>query len=152
MKYIECPQEYDGAGVSLFVAGGISNCGDWQKEFIEELKDAKLVILNPRRKIFQIDNSDIEEEQITWEYNNLGKASAVSFWFPPETLCPITLYELGKQSISKKPLFIGIHPEYKRKTDVEIQTRLIRPEVKIVYSLNDLANQVREWAKDSKNI
>ena len=41
-------------------------------------------------------------------------------------------------------LFVGIHPEYKRKMDVEIQTALVRPEVTVVYSVEDLADQVYE--------
>jgi hypothetical protein len=31
-----------------------------------------------------------------------------------------------------KPLFIGVHPGYARQIDVGIQTRLARPELKIV--------------------
>jgi hypothetical protein len=146
MKYIECPKIYSGNEKSLFLAGGITNCPNWQLQFIELLGDANLVILNPRRKNFSADNSDIEEEQIKWEYEHLKKASAVLFWFPKETLCPITLYELGKQSADKKPVFIGIHPDYKRKRDVEIQTRLARPEIRIVYSLKDLTEQIKRWS------
>ncbi len=147
MKYIECPEIYEGNEFSLFLAGGISNCSNWQLDLVRLLEDTNLIILNPRRKNFQMDEPNIEEEQIIWEYNHLKKASAVSFWFPHETLCPITLYELGKQSILDKPLFIGIHPEYKRKKDVEIQNGLIRPEIKVVYSLEDLAAQIKGLAK-----
>lgn len=147
MKYIECPEIYEGKELSLFLAGGITNCHDWQKELVELLKDTNLTLLNPRRKNFQENNTDIEKQQITWEFDHLKKASAVSFWFTKETLCPITLYELGKQSASKKPIFIGVHPNYKRKRDIEIQTKLILPEIKIVYSLNDLAKQIIFWAK-----
>lgn len=143
MRYIECPEVYEGNERSLFLAGGISNCPIWQPDLVKLLEETDLVILNPRRKHFPTDNPNIEEEQINWEYNHLAKASAVSFWFPRETLCPITLYELGKQSSGKKPLFIGVSPDYQRKKDVEIQTRLIRPEIKIVYSLEDLAEQIR---------
>ena len=145
MKYIECPEVYEGNEKSLFLAGGITNCPIWQPDLVKLLEDTDLIILNPRRKHFPTDNSNIEEEQITWEYNHLRKASAVSFWFPRETLCPITLYELGKQSAGKKPIFIGVHPSYQRRRDVEIQTRLARPEVKIVYSLESLAEQVKDW-------
>jgi hypothetical protein len=42
-------------------------------------------------------------------------------------------------------IFVGVHPEYKRRQDVEIQTGLARPEVEIVYSLSALAQQVLEW-------
>ena len=152
MRSIECPAVLEGNEKSLFIAGGISGCDNWQEEFINSLKDTDLTILNPRRNSFKADNLDIEEEQISWEFNHLKKVSAVSFWFPKETLCPITLYELGKQSVLSKPLFVGVHPEYKRKRDIEIQTRLIRPEIKIVYSLSDLVQQVRNWIVSLENI
>ena len=47
-------------------------------------------------------------------------------------------------SISKK-LFIGVHPDYVRRSDVEIQTGLVRPDVEIVYDLETLAGQVKDW-------
>jgi len=70
----------------------------------------------------------------------------IQFWFPQETLCPIVLYELGAWSKTNKPIFVGVHPEYKRRQDVEIQTKLARPEVKIVFSLENLAKQIRDFA------
>ncbi len=143
MKYIGCPEVYNGKGKSLFLAGGITGCVNWQAELVELLKEEKIVLLNPRRKKFEVEDSIIEEEQIKWEFEHLKKADMVSFWFTEETLCPITLYELGKQSALDKPIFIGIHPNYKRKRDVEIQTKLIRPEIKIVYSLRELAGQIK---------
>jgi len=148
MKYIECPGEYSGRKKSLFLAGGISECRNWQLNLVTMLENENLVLINPRRKVFPEDNPNIEYEQITWEYNHILKASAVSFWFPPETLCPITLYELGKCGQYKKPLFIGIDPKYARKKDVEIQIKLIRPEIKIVYSLQKLSEQIKSWARD----
>ncbi|VVB80059.1 Nucleoside 2-deoxyribosyltransferase like protein [uncultured archaeon] len=146
MRYIECPQEYSGKEKSLFLAGGITGCVDWQLELLDLLKDTDLVILNPRRKNFDLSISNIEEEQIAWEFNHLNKADAVSFWFPKETLCPITLYELGKISMGNKKLFIGLDPSYARKNDVLTQTKLIRPDVKIIYSLRDLAEQIISWS------
>jgi len=147
MKYIECPEIYEGNEKSLFLAGGISNCHNWQSALVKSLQDTDLTILNPRRKFFPTGRIDIAKEQIEWEYNHLSKTSAVSFWFPPETLCPITLFELGKQSIDKKPLFIGVDPNYQRKVDVKIQIGLIRPNIKIVYSLENLTEQIKIWSK-----
>ena len=151
MKSFECPEIYNGKGKSLFLAGGISNCPNWQSELVKLIEGTDLVIFNPRRKDFTIDNPKIEEEQIFWEYNYLKKASVVSFWFPKETVCPITLYELGKQSALGKSLFIGIHPEYSRRRDMEIQMKLARPEIKIVYSLEELAMQIKEWKSQVLN-
>ncbi len=142
MKYIECHEEYSGKEKSLFLAGGITNCENWQIKLVELLKDQNLVLLNPRRKFFDVNNKSIELEQINWEHKNMNKANFISFWFSPETLCPITLFELGKFASTKKRLFVGVHPKYKRKRDVEIQLSLMQPEIKIVYSIEDLAKQI----------
>ncbi len=143
MKYVECPEVYGGNEKSLFLAGGISGCGDWQTEMAGMLKDEDLVIINPRRKNFDVENKRLEKEQITWEFEHMKKADIISFWFTSETICPITLYELGKISMTNKYLLVGVHPEYTRRRDVEIQTSLIRPEVKIVYSIEELVEQVK---------
>ena len=45
--------------------------------------------------------------------------------------------------MTEKPLYVGVHPQYVRRTDVEIQTSLVRPEVKIVYSLEALAEKIQ---------
>ena len=143
MKYIECPEVYDGPGRRLFLAGGISNCSDWQKEMSEMLDGEDLIVVNPRRKHFDVDDEEMEKNQIAWEFEELKKADIVSFWFTSETICPITLYELGKVSMTNKILLVGIHPEYTRRSDVKIQTGLIRPEVKIVCSIKELVQQVK---------
>ncbi len=144
MRYIECPQNYYGKDRSLFLAGGITNCQNWQSILVKLLKNENLVLLNPRRKKYPEDNPNIDEEQIIWEYKHLKLTSAVAFWFPSETLCPITLYELGKMSITSKSLFIGVDPRYERINDIKIQTKLVRPKIEIVYSLEDLAEQIKK--------
>jgi hypothetical protein len=122
----------------LFLAGGIANCPDWQQEVIGYLEKSHWILLNPRRKDFPIGDPNASLEQISWEHHHLRMADAILFWFPCETICPIVLYELGAWSMTKKPLFVGVHPDYVRRQDVEIQTRLVRPDVEIVYSLEDL--------------
>jgi hypothetical protein len=37
-----------------------------------------------------------------------------------------------------------VHPDYQRRLDIELQTKLTRPDIKIVYSLYELAKQVTE--------
>jgi len=141
MKYIESPDnsrtmphEY-----SIFMAGGITGCPDWQREMTTLLKDVNITLFNPRRKDFPIHDPSASGAQIEWEHSRLRMAMAILFWFPCETLNPIVLYELGAWSMTQKPLFVGVHPDYKRRQDVEIQTKLARPEIRIVYSLEDLS-------------
>jgi hypothetical protein len=147
MTYVEAPTEYRNDGrPSVFLAGGITGCGDWQQRLANRLRDTGLVVLNPRRKRFPIDDPGAAGEQIDWEFRHLRRATARAFWFPSATLCPIALYELGASSMTRGPLFIGVDPQYARRADVEIQTKLARPDVKVVYSVEDLANQVLKWS------
>ena len=150
MKYIEALEEFVGNETSLFLAGGITGCPDWQQEVVEALKDEPITLLNPRRKNFPKDDSTASLEQIKWEYRHLRKASIISFWFPQETLCPIVLYELGAWSMTDKPILVGVHPNYQRKLDVEFQTNLVRPEVKICSYLKELLEQISCFIHNQK--
>ena len=140
MIYIEALET---VGKSIFLAGGITNCPDWQQEMRSLLQDTDLILFNPRRAHFPIDDPGAAQEQIEWEHDHLKAADAILFWFPCETLCPIVLYELGAWSMTNKLIFVGVHPDYKRRQDVEIQTYLTRPKVDICYTLEDLADAVQ---------
>ena len=142
------------------MAGGISNCPDWHTELRERLALCDITLLNPRRANFPIDDPNAAQEQIAWECEHLRAATAISFWFPSQTLCPITLFELGAWShwqgqifnaetqehqLFRKPIFVGAHPDYQRKQDIEIQMKLQRPEIEVVFTLEALARQIAEW-------
>ena len=147
MKYIEAPTELTGEVLnygttdSLFLAGGITGCPNWQGEMVGMLQDEDLIILNPRRENFPIHDPQAAHEQITWEHKALRLTNRISFWFAKETLCPIVLYELGAWSMTGRKIYVGMDPEYQRRQDVEIQTELARPDVEVVYSLEALAEQ-----------
>jgi hypothetical protein len=152
MRCITPPTEYEPQqnDISLFLAGGITLCPDWQAEMIERLSATDLVLLNPRRPDFPIGDPSAARGQIEWEHEHLRLSTAILFWFPCETLCPIVLYELGAWSKTHKRLFLGVHPQYQRRQDVRIQTSLVRPEITIVYDLAALAASVIDWAADGK--
>lgn len=136
MLAIEAPQHYP-EKVDLFLAGGISNCPDWQREALQMLADEEGTALNPRRSVpFE---EHMSNEQIRWEYEALRAAGTVMFWFPKDTLCPIALFELGV--FSQKPeirLIVGTDPEYARRLDIIVQMELARPEVAVHSSLQGL--------------
>lgn len=151
-RFVECPAEYerDGDEASVFLAGGITGCVDWQQE-MRRLLDAsssapvlglELVMINPRRGVYDFGDPAAAEFQIDWEFRHLRKASAILFWFAAEQLQPISLYELGSWSMTAKPIFVGVDPAYPRRQDVIVQTRLVRPEVTIAGTLEELAQQV----------
>jgi len=154
MKYIESPSELVGSrNLRIFLAGGITNCPDWQQVVAANLKDVDgITLLNPRRADFPIDDPTAAKSQITWEYNMLREADIILFWFPKDTLCPIVLYELGAHAGNlNKPIVVGTHPEYKRIQDVTIQVGLVRDDVNIVDTLSGLLIELRRKIQDIEN-
>jgi len=121
---------------SVFVAGGISNCPDWQSEIVTLIDSNIFDVVNPRREIGFDNTGATAEEQITWEHKALGLVDACIFWFPKETLCPISLFELGGMLHRAKHrnvrLVIGWHPEYQRAFDLKVQIKLEHPEEKYI--------------------
>lgn len=63
------PLVHDGADVvgcpSVFLAGGITNCPQWQQEVIDRLQgyEIECTILNPRRANFPIGDPSAAREQ-----------------------------------------------------------------------------------------
>jgi hypothetical protein len=148
MIYVEAPNIIQSDKKSIFLAGGITGCGPWAAELTDKIKDLDIVIYNPRRENFPIDDPNAALAQITWEFEQLKKATAISFWFSSETIQPIVLYECGAWSKTSKPIVIGVDPKYQRKLDVVIQTELVRPGLKIASSIEELADQIYELFND----
>jgi hypothetical protein len=94
------------------------------------LKDYNVTIYNPRRNNFDINNPKVSEEQIKWEHKYLHESNILVFYFAQETLCPITLFELGAAlerniyTTIKQDIIVYCEPEYSRKFDVELQIKL----------------------------
>lgn len=137
---------------SVFLAGGISDCPNWQKEVIKELKNLPCIVLNPRREDFPIDDPKAAEEQITWEFRALHHANVFSMWFcagPSDQ--PICMYELGRNLALRQykhnfmeKIAIGVEPGYKREKDVYIQCELVHPGLaeNISWSLEEHINKI----------
>lgn len=139
MKEIIAPTEYimQKNEISLFLAGGITNCPKWQKDIIKRLNDYQtdeLVVFNPRRDNFPIDDKTAAYEQILWEFNQLNNIDIFSIYFSSGISDqPICMYELGRYIAKmqyrfpidwEKRIIISVEYGYKRKEDVIIQTSL----------------------------
>lgn len=154
MKVIICPEVLppEDFSTSIFLAGGIVGCADWQSEMIELLKDQDVTLFNPRRPSFPIHDRNAAPQQIKWEFDALRKADQVLFWFDSGTVQPIVMFEYGwwlnEASNYEARIFVGVHPDYPRKLDVFHQTALVQKKsvalsnLTIANSLESLANQI----------
>jgi 5,10-methenyltetrahydromethanopterin hydrogenase len=123
----------------VFLAGGITDCPDWQADFIKLMEDVDNVTLyNPRRASFDVKDPDATEVQIVWEHRHLDEADIIIYWFSRGSLNPIVLYELGKYINTDKKILIGMDPEYTRKTDVEVQSKLVGYKDNFYNNIEDL--------------
>lgn len=128
---------------SIFLAGGITGCPDWQEEALSILESSPVTsswdVYNPRRKTFDVSDPTASDFQIEWEHKHLRRVHEVFFWFPKEGQCMITLLELGWALGRGCPIRVGCHPEYVRAFDVRKQTRLAKDDdFPIAESLEEL--------------
>ncbi|WP_254509435.1 nucleoside 2-deoxyribosyltransferase domain-containing protein [Anatilimnocola floriformis] len=144
MRQVQAPEECAEQGTTVFLAGGISDTENWQAVVIAQLRNTPGVIANPRREEYEPSDA-VGREQIAWEYRHLQRAGLVAFWFPPETLCPIALFELGACCSSRVPLIVGAHPGYRRRFDLVEQLSLRRPEVQLIDSLDEFVCQIHAY-------
>jgi hypothetical protein len=150
MKYYEAPNEYVPNGsASVFLAGGITGCPDWQRAATELFEGEDVAVLNPRRE--RSVGAAAVAEQIAWEYKHLRRASLVLFWFPDsvESVQPIALYELGMHAGLGTRIVVGADRSYSRRLDVELQLGLVRPELPIHDSLADTVRAAREGLRQA---
>jgi len=133
---------------SIFLAGGITNCKDWQKEVIKELEFENISIFNPRQKNFDITDKNASFKQISWEFERLEQMDIFSMYFcNSESDQPICMYELGRNILKmqnrfpndwEKRIIISVENEYKRKQDVIIQTQLCASKIFIETDANPI--------------
>ncbi len=132
----------------VFLGGCIGGCDDWQEKWLElfgahvglKNKYQKVTVYNPRW-----DYEWTSTQQIEWEFERLRDSDVIVMWFGNGGMNRIVFYELGMwiNSTGRKAV-IGCDPEFDRKDDVVIQTKLARPDLPIYTSLNDVAFAVSE--------
>jgi hypothetical protein len=142
MTNLPAPEELTGGSDSLFLAGPVANCGPWRRRLAELLLPLPITLIDPTRADYAALGPGALAAHVAWERRHQGLATWRLFWFAPPTRCAITLYELGAWSMTDAPLFVGVHPRYPHRHDVEVRTRLVRPDVTIAASLEELAQQV----------
>lgn len=136
--------------IKIFLAGSIDmgKAIEWQKEIEDALFHFDVVVYNPRRLDFDPTAEYSEDnpymvEQIEWELKRLDECDIALFYFDPEGLAPITLFEMGKVSDWVKngsTSGIVFCPEgYWKKANVIVNSRFFK--FKIAESFTDLLNK-----------
>ena len=108
MRYIESPENpVDLKTISLFLAGGITGCPDWQQQMRLLLRGTNLCLLNPRRENFPINDPSASYKQIKWEWIKFKESKLILFWFARGSVNPIVLFEYGRWIAKYKKIFVG---------------------------------------------
>ena len=147
--------------IPIFLAGGITNCEDWQRTVINYFKEnwkeeVGIVFFNPRRDNFDVTNPNASKEQIEWEFKYLNTEGVMfSMYFADsESPQPICFYEMGR-ALAKNvdPMFIGTNEDFFRKADVLIQSKLACNRYKAIEvgDATDYAKKMMEFIKDNFN-
>lgn len=148
MKIIQSPEDIilneKEDKILIFLAGGITNCSNWQDSLLENLKlilkekeyFQNLIFINPKREssILFINEEEIIK-QIKWEYKYLNQCDIFTMFFDDTKLSdqPICFYELGKyvnqfQNIYKnnfeEHILISYKKGFRRTLDLKIQIDL----------------------------
>lgn len=149
MRVITAPEEYkiQDDEVTVFLAGGICGCENWQDDVIQILKEIdenerkegregldKLVLFNPRRESFPINDRMESRNQIKWEFDALERCNIFSMYFcSGDSDQPICMYELGKNLVRMQQryaidwygrIIVSVEDGYKRYGDVVTQFNL----------------------------
>lgn len=158
MIHIRPPQSLEEAGkygqLKVFLCGSIEmdQAREWQSEIVRKLKDANIVILNPRRENW---DSSWKQElsdrnfvgQVEWELDAIEMADLVAVHFEPDTKSPITMLEIGLFAKSDpKKLIIHCPEGFWRKGNIDIVCR--RYGIKQVETLDELAGEIRGRSRD----
>jgi hypothetical protein len=119
---------------AIFLGGSIEmgKAEEWQAKIENELEDLDVVIFNPRRLDFDAtqkqsaDNPYIRE-QIEWERKYLDYCHILAFYFAPNTVSPITLFEVGvythKHQLGDAKIVLYCPEGYARKANVDINCK-----------------------------
>jgi len=127
MIYAPDPVDWTSSVPKVFLAGSIDMgaSANWQEEIGNKLQDFNIILLNPRRKVWDsswkqhIDNP-LFREQVEWELEGLERADVVFFHFEKDSLAPISLLELGICAVPNKKVIVHCPNGFWRKGNVDI--------------------------------
>jgi len=144
MKLLMAPDEtmVPDSMAKIFLAGCANT--DWRKEFVKYFEGSDVTIYDPKRDNWDDMTVADSIEQVSWEYDKLRQSHVIVFLFNSGSVCPITLLEYGMWGLSRgTPIAVCIMENYEKTKDIEIQTKLARPDVRITRDLYELSYETK---------
>lgn len=144
IKLFEQPSMSGERHPTVFLAGGIVGCPDWQNQVMQGLSDLRILFFNPRHDKDGKDihfNSKVDQ----WVENWIIRTGLVAFWFCKETTQHKWIFQLGRMSDKVKPIIVGLHPDYKFAQDIQNLFILSRVRARLVYNIEDLIDKIRQF-------
>jgi hypothetical protein len=137
----------------VFLAGSIEmgKAENWQKRLEDEIGDAEVLIMNPRRDDWdsswkQEKTNEKFRQQVEWELEAQEEADLIVMYFQPGTQSPITLLELG---LFKDRNLVVCCPEgFWRKGNVDITCE--KYGINQVDTLQELIDVAVTWSRLQK--
>ena len=154
-QVIIAPSEEEALYLPVFLAGGITNCKNWQKSVIDwlDVHDTEVSVFNPRRESFDITDKSASFIQVEWEFRRLEKMDIFSMYFcNGNSDQPICMYELGRNVLRmqnrfpsdwQKRIVVTVEDGYRRANDVSIQMALAAPNVTVYHGGNPILHATR---------
>ena len=132
---------------SFFLAGGST---DWRQKLTDSMTSDQFyhaIVVDPFDKNYK------PEVNTAWEFKSMQKVDCVVFWFPKESLYPISLFELGVVCRdSLKGLIVGMDLEYAKREIIIEQLKLFRPDVNVVSSLPEVMGQMEKFVESYNDV
>jgi hypothetical protein len=142
-EYVEQPDEYTGDKYSVYLEGTTYGAQDWQTYVRLMLDGSNLAVLNPRQR-YEANPTVVSRLQTEWKYRHLKIASCILCWFNHDAIAANALLSLGAllRSNDKRPVYVGVHPDYRYIDLLECEISVLRPDLKVVHTLDELAQAV----------
>ena len=127
-------------GPWIFLAGGATA---WRSEFAATL-EAALPTAPPTCAVLfdPIDPTPDLEARTRWEHDHIAQADVFVVWFPARSAASASLIELGRFIELRAPLYVGVDPDSPTREAVTLQLRLLQPTVRVVDTIDALANEL----------
>lgn len=148
------PEEREIKEPFIFLAGPIQGAPDWQSKAIEIIHTINPLVLiaNPRRPLFPIDNENAFDEQVDWETKYLNKAGEnglILFWLAKETeiipgraYAQTTRWELAtwkeRHVVHGVKLVIGIEEGFLGEKYIRKMLTKENPDIQVLNSLEEI--------------